>query len=331
MNNARQRDAIASGETALFHYLSSAATPSLYRNGKVYLRRDADGNDSDMTGVDLDPVDQALIDARRLPADQQPDLFNNGFELLDAAPGIRQLDYFDQQQVVSRYYADCVRIVEQATGGTAYAFDHNLRSATDKQSGKRIRGGQQVQQPIQMVHGDYTLTSAPQRLQDLTRPPKGNDTLKGFLKDGEALIDSDLTEQVLAGKRRFALINLWRNIADEPIAKHPLALCDGRSVNPEDLVVFELHYADRIGENYFAKSSSRHRWHYYSAMRNEEALLIKQWDSEGTLAQSLGKQGDASQADAPCTFSFHTAIEAPSEPPNAPERQSIEVRCVVVF
>ena len=33
---------------------------------------------------------------------------------------------------------------------------------------------------------------------------------------------------------------------------HPLALCDAQTVEPDDLVVFEIHYADRVGENYFA-------------------------------------------------------------------------------
>ena len=29
-----------------------------------------------------------------------------------------------------------------------------------------------------MVHGDYTLSSAPQRIKDFGNPPKANDTLK---------------------------------------------------------------------------------------------------------------------------------------------------------
>ena len=29
----------------IFHYLHSGAEPSLFRNGKVYARRDEDGND----------------------------------------------------------------------------------------------------------------------------------------------------------------------------------------------------------------------------------------------------------------------------------------------
>ena len=140
-----------------------------------------------------------------------------------------------------------------------------------------------------------------------------------------------MAEHALGEGGRFAIINVWRNIAKEPVATHPLALCDGQSVHIEDLVVFEIHYQDRIGENYFARHSPQHKWFYYPEITGDEALLIKQWDSAGTLAQSQGAKSDASDPDAPCTFSFHSAFEDPSTPEDAPDRWSIEVRCMVVY
>jgi len=182
-----------------------------------------------------------------------------------------------------------------------------------------------------VVHGDYTLTSAPQRLRDFARPPTGNDSLRTVLAEGQSLLDADAVEQALASGR-FAIINLWRNIAAEPVATQPLALCDAASVRPEHLVVFEIHYADRIGENYFAKHHDGHRWYFYPRLTRDEALLIKQWDSAGRLACTKGAQPDADAAiSAPCTFSFHSAFEDPATPPDAPERWSIEVRCVALY
>ena len=35
--------------------------------------------------------------------------------------------------------------------------------------------------------------------------------------------------------------------------------------------------------------------------------------------------------DAPCTFSFHSAFEDPMTAPDAPDRWSIEVRCVALY
>ena len=104
-------------------------------------------------------------------------------------------------------------------------------------------------------------------------------------------------------------------------------------MNPEDLVVFEIHYHDRVGENYFAKHAVQHSWWYYPAITRDEVILIKQWDSFGELARSAGARADSSVegAQAPCTFSFHTAFKDPTIPPGSPDRQSIEVRCIVLY
>ena len=66
-------------------------------------------------------------------------------------------------------------------------------------------------------------------------------------------------------------------------------------------------------------------------MTRDEAMLIKQWDSAGILAQSNGRKSDASEQGAPCTFSFHSAFEDLSVPDDAPDRWSIEVRCIVIY
>ncbi len=317
--------------TGSFQYLSASVQPSLYRNGKVFTRRDRDGSDDQWQGVDLVAHRMAVRDARLLEAAERCTLAGNGFELLADPLAKPDLDFLDHDQVVRGYYPQCAEIVREASGARfAAAFDHNVRSAAGKQSRRRIQGGQEVQGPAQVVHGDYTLTSAPQRLRDLTNPPGANDTLRRLLPEGASLLDKEEVEQALTGGR-FAIINLWRNIAREPVATYPLALCDATSVDPADLVVFEVHYQDRIGENYFAKHSDGHRWYFYPALTRDEALLIKQWDSVGELARSRGAQGDGGEADAPCTFSFHSAFEDPATAPDAAERWSIEVRCVALY
>ncbi len=317
--------------TGSFNYLSASVQPSLYRNGKVFTRRDRDGSDDHWEGVDLVACRMPVRDARPLEAAERRTLARNGFEVLAHTLARPDLDFFDHDQVVRGYYPLCAEIVREASGASfVAAFDHNVRSAAGKRSQRRIQGGQQVQGPAHVVHGDYTLTSAPQRLRDLTSPPGANDTLHTLLAEGDSLLDKEAVEQALTGGR-FAIINVWRNIAQEPVATHPLALCDASSVDPEHLVVFEIHYQDRIGENYFAKHADGHRWYFYPALTRDEALLIKQWDSAGDLARSEGARGDGAGGDAPCTFSFHSAFEDPATPPDAPERWSIEVRCVALY
>ncbi len=315
-------------------YLAPSVASSLYRNGKVFTRRDRDGSDDAFHGVVKQEQVVEIGNARRLDQTARRNIDTHGFELLNKPLPHLELEFFDHHQVVKQYYPECAEIVKQIThANRVFAFEHNIRWAAGKDSHKRIAGGQQVQRPIYGVHGDYTLVSAPQRLRDLAKPPGINDTLRAVLKQGESLLTPDDVNRTLDDNKRFAIINVWRNIDHEPVARDPLALCNGQTVHPEDLVVFEIHYHDRIGENYFAKYALRHEWWYYPAMTRDEVVLIKQWDSAGGLAQSHGRLADSSVGDghAPCTFSFHSAFSDPNTPADAPDRQSIEVRCVVLF
>ncbi len=317
--------------TGRFNYLAASAEHSLFRNGKVLTRRDKDGDDDSREGVDLSSELVQVNNARQMTDSTQPSLEHNGFELYADNLDTEKFDFFNHESVTQNYYEDCAQLVKLKSGATmTAAFDHNVRSASGKESKKRIDGGQNVQGPAHIVHGDYTLTSAPQRLRDLTAPPSGNDTLSSVLGPGQSLLDGDMVEHCLS-EGRFAIVNVWRNIVSEPVVTHPLALCDGQSVQPKDLVVFEIHYDDRIGENYFAKHAPNHEWYYYPEMTGEEALLIKQWDSQGELARSGGKKADSKSPQQPCTFSFHSAFEDPQTPDDAPDRWSIEVRCVALF
>ena len=296
-------EAASSIRPGTFQYLVPEAEPSLFRNGKVLTRRDSDGSDGGREGVVLAPTEVAVEDARALGGTARRSVARHGFELLDAPLSSHSLDF----------------------------FDHNVRSATGKSDKVRIAGGQQVQGPARVVHGDYTLTSAPQRLRDLAQPPSKNDTLRSTLGANQSLLEPDMVDALLASNGRFAIINVWRNILAEPVQTHPLALCDAMTVSPQDLVVFEIHYHDRIGENYFAKYNAEHAWYFYPEMTRDEVLLIKQWDCAGAFARSNGVNADDSQTGGPCTFSFHSAVEDATAPIDAPSRWSIEVRCVVIY
>ena len=307
------------GTLGVVEYMAQSARHSLYRNGEVLTRRDLNGSDAGTVGVFLEKREMTIHDARGLEEGDRRRVEANGFELLSRPLASPVPDFLDHDQVVGEYYPECAHIVRAATGASqVFAFDHNIRSAAGEKSKRRITGGQQVQGPAHLAHGDYTLVSGPQRLRDLANPPTVNDTLRSVLRDGQSLLEPTVVDRILAKDGRFALINVWRNIAEDPVATHPLALCDAQSVHPQDLVVFEIHYQDRVGENYFAKHSLRHRWYYYPAMTRDEALLIKQWDSAGHLARTKGAHPDAGDGEAPCTFSFHTAFEDPSTPSHAP-------------
>eukprot|EP00038_Savillea_parva_P006903 m.166597 g.166597 ORF g.166597 m.166597 type:complete len:340 (+) comp12710_c0_seq1:105-1124(+) len=326
---------------ASMNYCPPHAEPSLYRNGKMGIARDGEGTDSVLPHA-ISPINQkferatvkvAIDNARTLPSPMS--LERNGFELRSRRS--LPINYYSWNDTVHKYYKECEAAVQEATGARwVYAFDHNLRSRSHNRRAARQVGtetlGRQglVQTPIPFVHGDYTLRSAPERLQQLAKPPGHNDTLRELLGD-RPLLPPHVLAAATAPGARWGIINVWRNISDKPVQAYPLACTDGKTVRRDELCTYEIHYSDRIGENYLAKHNPRHKWYYYPHMTRDEILLLKQWDTEGTLAQSGGDLSDYDGSpDSACTFSFHSAVDQPPAP-GAPDRESIEVRCLVVW
>tara|TARA_B000000441_G_C21724449_1_gene341440 strand:- start:286 stop:1248 length:963 start_codon:yes stop_codon:yes gene_type:complete len=304
---------------------------SLYKNGKVFTKRDINGSDAGSKGIDLNKKNIKILDARETSQKNKISIDKQGFEILHSNINNLDLDFFNNKEVLDKYYSYCADFIKDRTGAKdVYAFDHNIRSASGKKSKKMILGGQQVQGPAYIVHGDYTLTSAPDRFSQLSKPVGKNDTLRQLLGKSGSLLSPDTVNETLRNGR-FAIINLWRNIVQDPVEINPLALCDASTVSPQDLVVFEIHYADRIGENYFAKYNKNHKWYYYNKITKDEALLIKQWDSDGSFAKTNGKFSDSESINSPCTFSFHSAFKDPFTREDAPDRCSMEVRCIVIY
>jgi hypothetical protein len=200
--------------------------------------------------------------------------------------------------VVDFYDADEVRRVyypevEQLAKEVTGAAEIVIFDHTVRNTTPEKQSGRRVRAPAGRVHNDYTEASAPQRVRDLLSPKAADARLK----------------------RRYVEINLWRPISG-PVKSSPLAVCDARTVEARDLVTSELRYPDRIGETYAVTYNSRHRWFYFPDMQADEALFIKCFDS--------AKDGRA-------RISVHTAFDDPTTPPNAPPRESIEVRMFAFF
>ena len=121
----------------------------------------------------------------------------------------------------------------------------------------------------------------------------------------------DEAEELLRG--RVQVINLWRPIRG-PLRDSPLAMADGTTIAPEDLVASDLIYPNRRGETYSVKYNPDHRWFYFPEMTPDEALLLKCYDSA---------------TDGRTRFGPHTAFVDPTTPDDAAPRESIEVRTLV--
>lgn len=242
-----------------------------------------------------DPQKVYVRDARKV--DQGLGLGVSGFELRPEPTKV--VDFRDDDHVREKYYPEVRNMVKDMTGAAkVIVFDHTIRLSDQKNL--NVLGGAAAAGPVARIHCDYTAASAPRRLAQL-------------VKQQNLMLDETEVERLING--RFAFINVWRNISEIPVAQSPLALCDTKSVLDSDRFLYEMVYADRIGENYSLKFSPHHRWYYYPQMTRDECIVFKVYDAETEKSR----------------FTFHTAFTDPTSEPNAPRRESIEARTIACF
>lgn len=224
---------------------------------------------------------------------ERPCIEREGFALCDAPTAVR--DFLDVDRVKTIYYREASELALAVTGAQqAYVFDHLVRRR-EHDRGELTFGRSRTDGMAAAngrIHNDYTEASGRKRLELV-------------LDDTEAA----------ARVKRYSIVNVWRSI-NGPVVDTPLAVCDARTLTVSDLVVSEVRYPRRTGEIYVALHSPLHRWSYFSEMDRHEALVFKQYDS---------------QLSGVARFTPHSAFDLPDIPPDAPLRESIELRCLVVY
>lgn len=125
------------------------------------------------------------------------------------------------------------------------------------------------------------------------------------------LAPADRREALMQG--RFMLINVWRPL--RPVRRDPLAVADGSTVRRCDLVPVRL-LASRSGVDRPQGLNMIHhpdqRWFYLSDMQPDELLAFRQIDAKSDAVQ----------------FAGHTSFDDPTTAPDAPPRESLEIRTV---
>lgn len=136
---------------------------------------------------------------------------------------------------------------------------------------------------------------------------------------------SDSTARAFAARvaprppRRFVHYNIWR-VLSRPPQDVPLALCDARSVEPQDLVpadaVFDAPDVQEWSfEGLLLRYGPRHRWFYFRDMAPGEAVIFRNNDSDAREPHHV----------------VHTAFDDPSCPEDATPRASVEARAIALW
>lgn len=214
-----------------------------------------------------------------------------GFELKPFLAGGSRFDQFDDDAAIH------ARFYPQVIDFVKRHTGANRVVVFDHTIRKRLPADLSQQTTVQrpavlLVHSDYTVKSGPQRVRDI------------LPEEADALL-----------QRRVAFFNVWKPLYQR-VEELPLAMCDATTHAPDDMLRMDLKYRERTGEIYVMRHADSHRWYYFPQMEADQALLLKTYDSE---------------TDGRARFMGHSAFEDPTTPPDAPKRESIEVRTMAFF
>ena len=175
----------------------------------IYYASSAGRNAAHEIDQPMNIVAVEVNDARQREENDSSDAFGlhpSGFRLVNFPSKVQS--FLDQQQIESIYEPEIESFLKSVTGCyRVHIFDHTVRA-----SDPGLREAKKIREPAYLVHNDYTSHS-------------------GFVCLRENLgADAEALEQ-----GRFQIVNVWRPLVD-PVEDYPLALCDARSIEPEDLV-----------------------------------------------------------------------------------------------
>jgi len=254
-------------------------------------RRPAPGQRPDFTGLPL--TGQPVTVSNMRAAGGGFCLDREGFTVAAAPTEVR--DFHDRDEVGRTYVAEARELVRSLTGCAATALLNSPVVRVSGRAGPRPAGATFTGD---FAHADFSAAAAAAML-------------RCNLPSGEA-------EARLRGPG-FAVFNVWRAFSGPP-QDVPLALCDARSVAPQDKQYCEITMKSAAGdlltwENITYYHNQAHRWWYCPDMTRDEAYVFRSYDSAPGHAEQVP----------------HSAFVNESCPASAPPRASVEVRVFAFY
>ena len=254
-------------------------------------RRPAAGERPDFTSLPL--TDKPVTVSNMRAAGGGFSLDREGFTLANAPTEVR--DFYDRDEVQHGYVAEARELVRSLTGCATTALLNSPVVRVSGRAGPRPAG---TTFTGDFAHADFSAAAAAAMLRRNLPPAAAEARLRG---------------------PRFAVFNVWRTFSGPP-QDVPLALCDTRSVAPQDKQFCEITMKSAAGdlltwENITYYHSQAHRWWYCPDMTRDEAYVFRSFDSAPDHAEQVP----------------HSAFVNESCPASAPPRASVEVRVFAFY
>ncbi|MCJ1361286.1 hypothetical protein MMC16_000384 [Acarospora aff. strigata] len=223
---------------------------------QMFLDLPPDAADQRKTNVVFEPKEIVVQNIRGREADL--DLDHQGFIVrrLTEIPDLKDLD---TTIVESVYLPAMEKLLRAEVEGVdrVFFFDWRLRSSSVPTADVTVNLKDLSAKlgPANIVHVDQAPVASLNRVR------------KHLAKEADHLLEG-----------RVRIINLWRPIKN-PVEDWPLAICDGSTIDMEDLIETDTVRRDYIGSNMFALHRETQAWYYLHKQQADEVLIFKQFDS----------------------------------------------------
>ncbi|KAF2175361.1 putative 7 alpha-cephem-methoxylase [Zopfia rhizophila CBS 207.26] len=225
---------------------------------------------------------------------------------------------WDRASVQNDYFPEMEHLIRREISGVTdvFFFDWRLRSTdkakTDTPEGSHVDLANPLHylEPIEAVHVDQSDNGAYMRVEEHTgiRAAELHQRrffiIKSVREHRLTLIDSRAND---------SFFSIWRPFGNT-VENFPLAMCDGSTVGPRDLVLADHVRKTYIGETVYPLYQDNYKWYYLNRQTRDEVLILKMFDSEPT-------------AKAKCCP--HTSFKLSAGTDNPRARESIEIRALV--
>lgn len=240
-------------------------------------------NDHSRDTVVIDGQAMDIADGRRVASD----LDAEGFKLVSHKSAVA--DFQDREAVAATHPQEIVDLLLRETGAdVVFCTSPGILRFGEKSD---LAGKLNNSMPARFAHIDISA-----------------DTAAGFAKGG-APVDKPV--------KRYAHYNVWRTFSVPP-QDVPLAVCDARSVVPDDLMIADAIFDDPERpewsfESYIIAHNPAHRWHWFPDMTRDEAIIFKTSDSQ--FSNPIP----------------HVAFDNPEASADVAPRASIEMRAIAFW
>ena len=125
------------------------------------------------------------------------------------------------------------------------------------------------------------------------------------------------------------LESTWRPLVDR-LDDRPLAFCDFRTVDKDDLLASDQIYARLRTELYYLKYNNKQRWYWLSHQTPEETMVMVMYDTKAGAGARCKFRPTSPAPSLTLTVCPHVSFENPRADRHAPPRESVETRSIVL-